>query len=264
MDQRGDRRRAFHGVGQPDVERNLSRLPRRADKQQQRDQRHRAKGRFRADAGGGAGDLLEIERGEALEDGEHAEDESEVANPIDDERFLAGVGCRLLAIPEANQQIRAESDAFPPDEHHEEVRAQNEHEHERREQVQVREVARVLGARLLVHVGGRVDVDQRADAGHDENHDRGQRIERERETDAEVAGGDPVVDLVDDRRSVLAGGDDPPRRGNRREERADHRRAGNPARHTLAEPPAEAGVDQKAGERQQRDQDQHAATTSAR
>ena len=55
-------------------------------------------------------------------------------------------------------------DAFPPDEHHREARAEHEHEHERGEQVQVREVARELAVRLVVHVGRRVQVDERADA----------------------------------------------------------------------------------------------------
>ena len=73
----------------------------------------------------------------------------------------------------------------------EEVRAEHEHQHEGGEQVQVREVARVLRVRLLVHVGGRVDVDQRADAGDDEDHHRRQRIEAQRERHLEVAGRDP-------------------------------------------------------------------------
>ena len=37
MDQRTDRRRAFHGVRQPDVQRNLSRFPGGSDKQRDRD-----------------------------------------------------------------------------------------------------------------------------------------------------------------------------------------------------------------------------------
>ena len=41
MDQGRDRRRAFHGVGQPDVERDLGRLPDGAHEQQQRDRRGR-------------------------------------------------------------------------------------------------------------------------------------------------------------------------------------------------------------------------------
>ena len=41
MDQRGDRRRAFHRVRQPGVEQELRRLAHRAHEQQQADDRHR-------------------------------------------------------------------------------------------------------------------------------------------------------------------------------------------------------------------------------
>ena len=41
MDQRGDRRRAFHGVGQPGVQQELRRLAHRAHEQQQADERQR-------------------------------------------------------------------------------------------------------------------------------------------------------------------------------------------------------------------------------
>ena len=126
------------------------------------------------------------------EDQQHPEDEAEVADAVDDERLLAGVGGRLLPEPEADQQVRAETDAFPADEHHREVGAEHQHQHERGEQIQVREVARVLAVALLVHVAGRVDVDQRADAGDDQDHQRRQVIEPERKRDLQIAGRDPV------------------------------------------------------------------------
>ena len=66
MDQRGDRRRAFHRVGQPDVERNLRRLAGGADEQQQRDERQRAEGVSGAQRRRPARDVLEIERAEVV------------------------------------------------------------------------------------------------------------------------------------------------------------------------------------------------------
>ena len=90
--------------------------------------------------------------------------------------FLPASRRRLLLEPEADQQIRAEPDAFPADEHHQEVAAEHEHQHERREQVQVREVAGER-RRSVLHVADRVDVDQQADAGHDQHHHRRQGIE---------------------------------------------------------------------------------------
>ena len=150
VDQRGDRRRAFHRVRQPDVERNLRRLAGRAEEQQQRRDRHRRRtsrlgraARQPPRATSWKSSVPNVAKISSI-----AEDEAEVADAVDDERLLAGVGRRLLLEPEADQQVRAEADALPADEHHQEVGAEHEHEHERREQVQVREVARVLARRV--------------------------------------------------------------------------------------------------------------------
>jgi hypothetical protein len=63
-------------------------------------------------------------------------------------------------------------DAFPPDEQHRKAGAEDQHEHERREEIQVREVARELAVALLVHVRSRVDVNERSDPGDHEDHHR--------------------------------------------------------------------------------------------
>jgi hypothetical protein len=69
------------------------------------------------------------------------------------------------------------------------------------EQVQVAEEAleAAVLAVVVVHVADRVDVDQRAHAGHDQAHHDRQRIEQERHLGDDVAGADPRVDLVDER-----------------------------------------------------------------
>ena len=56
--------------------------------------------------------------------------------------FLPASAADFFGEPEADQQVRAEADALPADEHHREVGAEHQHQHERGEQVQVREVAR--------------------------------------------------------------------------------------------------------------------------
>ena len=101
--------------------------------------------------------------------------------------FLPASVADFFSVPEADQQVRAEADALPADEHHEEVRAEHEHEHERGEEIQVREVARELGIGLVVHVGGRVDVNQRADARHDRIITAASGSRRSVEGDAEIA-----------------------------------------------------------------------------
>ena len=63
---------------------------------------------------------------------------------------VALFACSL--VPEADQRVRAEADAFPADEHQQQVVAQHQRQHREREQVQVGEEAPVR--RLLVHVAG--------------------------------------------------------------------------------------------------------------
>jgi hypothetical protein len=178
--ERRDRGRTFHCVRQPDVQRNLRALPGRADEQKQTDEGEHAEVRG-LDRHGRSDvlDFAEVERAKGPEDQEDAEDEPPVADAIGDERLPAGVGGGFLLVPIANQEIRAEADALPAHEHHQEVVSQDEHEHEETEQVQIAEEAGDAAAGLVGHVGGRIDVDQRADAGDDEDHHPGQRIEPE-------------------------------------------------------------------------------------
>ena len=137
VDQRAHRRRPLHRVRKPDVERNLRRFPRRADKEQQGDERQCPEARLWTQRGRRSREVLEIERAESNVCEEDPEKEPEIADAVDDEGFLAGVGSTLLLIPKAHQQVRAKADALPAHEHHEKVRAQDEHEHERRKQIQV-------------------------------------------------------------------------------------------------------------------------------
>ena len=137
-------------------------------------------------------DLLKIERAEAHEDQQHAQHEPDVADAIDDERFLAGVGRRLLLIPEADQQIRTEPDALPADEHHQEVRAEHQHEHERREEIQVREIARELGVASPRACTPSSRRESACRCPRRQDHHRRERIETQREADVEIAGRDPA------------------------------------------------------------------------
>ena len=259
VDQGGDRRRALHRVRQPHVERNLRGLARGADEEQQRRHRHHAPARLGWQHRRLRRDLLEVERAEVREDQQRAEDEREVADAVDDEGLLAGVGGRLLLVPEADQQVGAEADAFPAHEEHREVRPQHQHQHERGEQVQVREVPRVFAVGLLVHVRGRVDVNQRADAGDDENHHGRQRVDAERGADVQVARRDPREHGLFDR--VIRRPAHRQHGGHRDGEGGQHREAGHAAGDGLRQPLPEESVDQEPGERQQRYQREHGSSS---
>ena len=112
MDQRRDRGRAFHGVRQPDVQRRLRRLAHRADEQEDADQRHRIPGSARKDLDALRRDRLRlaehgrvIERTREHDDGGDAEDETEIADAIHQERLEVGEDRRLALVPEADQKV---------------------------------------------------------------------------------------------------------------------------------------------------------------
>ena len=96
VDQRRDRRRAGHGVGQPDVERDLRRLAGGADEQQQRRPRSRspARGSARARSMWATSRLSDAVRCPArLQNSRKMPSRKpDVADAVDDERLLAGVG----------------------------------------------------------------------------------------------------------------------------------------------------------------------------
>ena len=71
-------------------------------------------------------DRNEIQRTERGEEGEHAKQEAEIANSVDNEGFFAGIGCGLFLVPKADQQIGTQPDPLPADEHHQIVVRQYE------------------------------------------------------------------------------------------------------------------------------------------
>ena len=131
---------------------------------------------------------------------EHAEQEAGIADAVGDEGLLAGAGLVRILEPEADQQVGGEPHAFPADEQDEQRPAEHEQQHEEQEQVQIGEVAGV--ARVVLHVADRVDVDQRAHAGHDQRHHRAQAVEIEGDLERAAADDGPRVGDLDRRRSA--------------------------------------------------------------
>jgi hypothetical protein len=194
VDEGGDRSGAFHGVGEPDVERDLRGLAGGSEDEEERDggEDSSLPQGMRADL---AEDAAEAERAEVRDEKEHRDEESEVADAVNDEGFFAGVGGGVAREPEADEEIRGEAYAFPADEHEQEVFCEHEREHEEEEEVHVGEEAPV--ALVLGHVTDGVDVDQEADAGNDAEHDEGELIELEGEVGVESSGADPGAEGLD-------------------------------------------------------------------
>ena len=117
VDERTDRRRAFHRVRQPDVERYLRRFSDRAHQQQESNGRQHARlaggERLRGQHTGTAEDSIEIQTAEGPEEKEQRQQEAEIAQPVDDKSFLAGVAGRVAEEVETDEQVGAESDSFP-------------------------------------------------------------------------------------------------------------------------------------------------------
>ncbi len=107
VDKGRDRRRAFHRVRQPGVQRDLRGLRGGAAEQTERDEVHR--GRREVDVEG----RRKRERPGVQDQHEEGERHRRVADRVHHERFLrGGHGSRTL-VPEADQQIGAETDEPP-------------------------------------------------------------------------------------------------------------------------------------------------------
>ncbi len=186
VDQRGDRRRAFHRVRQPDIQRELRRLAAGADEQQQAGGGDHRIANVKLSAARQQVDLGVLHRAEVPGDGEHAQDESGVTDTVHDECLVGGGRGGVALEVEADQQVRAQAHALPAHEHHGVVVGQDQRQHGEHEQVHVAEEAVV--AAFMPHVADRVNVDQHAHAGHEQQPDAGQRIEQEAGIGAELGG----------------------------------------------------------------------------
>ena len=180
VDQGGNGRGAGHGVGQPDVSGSCADLPQAPTISSRPISGEHGFGL----AGGVLEHRAEIERSEVLDDVEHRQRESEIADAVHDERLVAGVGGELLIEVEADQQIAAQSHAFPADEQHQVIGRQHQRQHEEHEEVQVGEEAVI--AAFMRHVADGVNVDERADAGDHQQHDGGELVHGEIAVHAEA------------------------------------------------------------------------------
>ena len=107
VDESGDGGGAFHCVGQPDVEGKLRALACSAEKETQGSGGEDATGPCRI-CGKSCGDFAEGKRAEIRKQEKHADEETEVANPVNDESFFARVGSRCFLIVEADKKIGCE------------------------------------------------------------------------------------------------------------------------------------------------------------
>ena len=173
----GNRRGAFHGVGQPDVQRKLRRFTAGSNEQKQRGRSDNRITDGKVAAAGQVRDLRKSQRSQIPGDEKHPQQKSSVADAIDDERLVARVGGRLAVEIETDQKIRTQAHAFPADKHEHIVVGEDKRQHGEHEEVEVAEEAVV--AAFMRHVSRGINVDQHADAGDEQQPDAGKRIEQE-------------------------------------------------------------------------------------
>ena len=138
MDERGDRRRPFHRIRQPNVKWKLGRLPDRAAKDKQRRDR---------EVSGITGNLSEFP-GHFLKDNgtgrrprhQDSEHETEIPEAIRDEGLLRCLGCGVTLEPVADQQIGTHADEFPENKHHDKIVRKDDAEHREHEEGERSEV----------------------------------------------------------------------------------------------------------------------------
>src|SRR6266404_5037812 len=250
VNQCADRCGAFHGVRQPDIEGKLRRFTASAHEEQQARDGDGAElaHRIGGQRGGFAEQRNEIERAEGFEEQEHAEHEAEVADAVDDESFFSRVRSGLAQEIKTDEQVAREADAFPSDEEQHVIGGEDEDEHEEHEEVEVGEETVV--AALVGHIARRVDVDEPADSGDDQQHDDREVIDLEIEARAEIAGDNPGEVLLNPgdifRREVCEFADGF-ERGEERESRGADRNRVDDFVWPLA---AEKAVDRRAEQRQ--------------
>ena len=255
VDQGADRSRARHGVGKPGLQGQLGRFADRAAKQQQRGDggQSRADRPFRL---GRMQHFLDVQGAELGEQQEQADGHGRIADPGNDEGLARGITVVRIVVPEPDQQVAAQSDAFPAQIQQEQIIAEHEQQHGEDEQVHVAEKAAEV--RVVGHVAGGIDVDQEANPGNDQNHHQREAVEIEIDAGVKAGHGHPGPDgdgMAFDSRLQEAHGHQ------RRHGKGQADAAGaDPARRTPGKLALGQGQDQKSEQRkcrQQPDQIKH-------
>ena len=193
VDEGGDGGGTFHGVGQPDVEWGLGGLADGAGKEAEDGGAEEGGGDFGV-GGSPSGDAVEGEGGGGatgdLPEEEDADHEAEVADAVGKEGFFGGICGGVFMIPMTDEEVGTESDEFPEDEGHDEVRGEDDAGHGEHEEGESAEVAG-LGF-VILHVVEREEVDEESDAGDDDHHAFCEGVELEADVDGEIADGGPL------------------------------------------------------------------------
>ena len=137
-----------------------------------------------------------------LEDEVGPQHQPHVAHDVDHERLDPCARGGAAPVPEGDQQIRGRAHERPAHDQQQEVAGQHQQQHREDEEVEVGEVARV--AAVGVHVGDRVQVDERRHAADHQQHEHRQRIHEDRNARVD-AGRDGVAPQRGGQRAMCRG-----------------------------------------------------------
>ena len=170
VDEGRDGRGTFHGIGQPDVERELGRLACRAQIDAEGDDAEaleRDQPRVRE-----LEELEEIEGARLVPEEHDAHDHPRVARLGDPEGLDGGAGGLGPRVPVADEEIGAEPHQLPADEELDEVRREHQPHHREREERLVRVVPAERRQRFIGEIAQRIDLDEEGDEGDQDEHQR--------------------------------------------------------------------------------------------
>ena len=143
-----------------------------APPKQQQGSRDRGSGAYRPLLRGSLHELLNIQRTQIMEEQKQPDHHGGIAHAGHDECFASRPAIRRVPVPEPDEQITRQADAFPSQVKQQKVVRQKQRQHRGDEQIHVCEESGI--AVVVDHEFGRVKVNQKADKGHYQHHDQGE------------------------------------------------------------------------------------------
>ena len=189
VDQRGDRGWTRHRVGKPCLQRQLCGFTHSTTQQHQRCPPQHVVACFEV-RWRQFHHFAEVQRAQFVVENEQRESEEDVTHAGHDERFHGRCAILRIGVVETDQEVRAQTHAFPAQIHQQQVIGQHQNHHAGDKQVGVGEEAGV--SLFTAHIPGGEHVDQEAHAGDHGEHGQRQTIQHQVETDVEVTDRHPV------------------------------------------------------------------------
>src|SRR5262245_9452774 len=123
-------------------------------------------------------DTLTAELSDKKEKSEH---KTEIADAVDDESLISCNCVGVILVPKPDKKIGTETHTLPTDEEHQKVISHHQQEHEEDKEVQIHEETN--HPFVVTDIAERIDMNQKADAGDDEQHHCAQGIDLKRKLD---------------------------------------------------------------------------------